>query len=120
MGRIADALRANLRTVAQSDARSLRVLDEELKAASEAMAPGAFPAPEDVLALRGSGSFQQQSVATLRRLCRQHGITGFSRLKKAELAQVLEQHGVEPPPRPWESFSKKDLVTILRQLTGEG
>ena len=30
MGRIAEALRANLRTIAQSDARSLRALDQEL------------------------------------------------------------------------------------------
>ena len=35
MGRIADSLRANLREIAQSDARSLREMDAELKAATK-------------------------------------------------------------------------------------
>ena len=33
MGRLAEALRENLREIAQSDARSLRAIDAELKAA---------------------------------------------------------------------------------------
>jgi hypothetical protein len=28
----------------------------------------------------------------------------------------LEQHGVEPPPRPLESFSKKELIGLVKQL----
>jgi hypothetical protein len=32
------------------------------------------------------------------------------------LAQALEQCGVEPPPRPIESFSKKELVVLVKQL----
>jgi len=34
MGRIADSLRANLREVAKSDARSLKEMDEELRSAT--------------------------------------------------------------------------------------
>jgi hypothetical protein len=49
-------------------------------------------------------------------LCKQHGIKGFSKYKKADLARVLEQHGVEPPPRPLESLSKKELIGLVRQL----
>ena len=64
----------------------------------------------------GKGSFLQQSVATLKALCKQHGIQGYSKLKKADLAKVLEQHGLEPPPRPLESFSKKELIGLVKQL----
>ena len=117
MGRIADALRENLRTIAQSDARSLRALDQELKAATAATCPApALPGRDAVLALIGKGTFQQQSVATLKALCRQHGIKGYSKWKKAELARVLAEHGVEPPPRPVESFSKTELVALVKQL----
>ena len=35
MGRIADSLRANLREVAKSDARSLKEMDEELRTATQ-------------------------------------------------------------------------------------
>ena len=118
MGRIADALRENLRTLAQSDARSLRALDQELQAATAATtaAPPELPDRAAALALIGKGSFQQQSVTTLKSLCRQHGIRGYSKWKKAELAQALEDCGVEPPPRPIESFSKKELVALVKQL----
>jgi hypothetical protein len=116
MGRIAEALRANLRTIAQSDARTLRALDQELKQASAATTSTALPGTDSVRALLGKGSFEQQTLATLRGLCRQHGIKGFSKLKKADLARALELHGVEPPPRPVESFSKTELVALVKQL----
>jgi len=29
-------------------------------------------------------------------------------------------HGVTPPPPPLESFSKKELIAMVRQLLGEG
>lgn len=116
MGRIAEALRANLRTIAQSDARSLRALDQELQQAGAAAKGTALPGPHHVQALLGKGSFDQQPVSTLKALCKQHGIKGFSKLKKAELALVLEQHGVEAPPRPVESLSRAELVTLVKQL----
>jgi len=118
MGRIADALRENLRTIAQSDARSLRALDQELKAATAATSPPLALSGREaaVQALIGKGSFQQQTRVTLQALCRQHGIKGYSNLNKAELARVLAQHGVEPPPRAVESFSKKELVALVKQL----
>ena len=116
MGRIAEALRANLRTLAQSDARSLRSLDQELQQASAAASASALPSDQSVRALLGKGSFLQQNITTLKGLCRQHGIKNTSKLKKAELAAVLEQHGVEPPPRPVESLSKLELVALVKQL----
>lgn len=116
---IADLLEATSRELAGTDARVYRRVETHLQRTAQAIeelnssasAPGANP-----LALLGRGSFQQQSVATLKGLCKQHGIKGFSKFKKAELASVLEQHGVEPPPRPLESFSKKELIALVRQL----
>ena len=72
----------------------------------------------DPKALLGPGSFKQQNVATLKKLCKQHGIKGFSKLKKLELCKALEAEGVQPPPPLLESFSKKELVAMLKQVLG--
>ena len=119
MGKITEALRANLQAVAQSDARALRELDQELKAATASIAAPA-PAPlsgrTDVKALLGQGSFEQQTVKTLKQLCKEHQIRGFSKLKKTELCKVLTEQGITPPPRPLESFRKEELIALVRQL----
>ena len=118
MGQIADALRANLKAVAESDARALRELDQELKAVS--VPPGesvaGLPGRPDFKSLLGRGSFKQQTVAALKKLCKQHGIKGYSKLKKPELCIALEGKGVQAPPPPLESFSKKELVAMLKQV----
>ena len=118
MGLIADALRANLQTVAQSDARYLRELDQELSRARtlpEGQPPEAATR-ETVKALLGRGSFQHQTVAVLKQLCRDHSIRGFSKLKKQSLCELLEKNGVVPPPRPLENFSKKELIDLVQSL----
>ena len=58
MGKIADALRSNLQELAQSDARSLRAIDQELKAAREPQPPAELKASMDAKALLVSGSFE--------------------------------------------------------------
>jgi geranylgeranyl pyrophosphate synthase len=117
MGKIAEALRANLQAVASSDARSLRELDQELrKATAPAASTPQLMGRERLASLLGQGNFQQQTVATLKRLCREHGITGYSKLRKAELVQQLERHGVMPPPRPLESLKKTELIALVRRL----
>ena len=120
MGELADALRAKLKAVAASDARALREIDQELKAAmAQVSSPvHALSGQIDSKALLGSGSFKQQSVATLKKLCRQHGIKGYSKWKKPELCKALEAEGIQPPPPPLESFSKKELVAMLKQVLG--
>ena len=120
MGRLAEALRANLKSVAESDARALREIDQELKAATSGVdsAEAQLTGQIDAKALLGKGSFKQQTVTTLKRLCKDNGIKGFSKLKKADLCQTLEVQGVQAPPPPLESFSKKELVTMLKQLLG--
>jgi hypothetical protein len=116
---IADLLEATNRELAGSDARLYRRLGTHLQRTARSLeelnGSGAQP-PAEALALPGRGSFRQQSVSALRALCRAHGIRGFSRLKKAELAGVLERHGVEPPPPPLESYTKKELIALVRQL----
>jgi hypothetical protein len=118
MGRLAEALRANLKSVAASDARALREIDQELRSATSGVVPCEvqLTGQVDAKALLGKGSFKQQTVTTLRRICRENGIKGFSKLKKAELCQTLEVQGIQAPPPPLESFSKKELVTLLKTL----
>ena len=119
---IADLLEATSRELAGTDARVYRRVGEHLQRTTQALEDLQSPSPQvdtSPLALLGRGSFQQQTLATLKGLCKQHQIAGYSKLKKADLARVLEQHGVEPPPRPLESYSKKELVALVRCLLGE-
>ena len=116
MGRLAEALRANLKSVAASDARALREIDQELKAATSGVVPSEaqLTGQVDAKELLDKGSFKQQTVTTLRRICKENGIKGFSKLKKADLCQTLEAQGIQAPPPPLESFSKKELVEMLK------
>ena len=91
MGKLAEALRSNLKSIAQSDARTLRELDQELSAATAAV--GSAKQAEltgltEVKALLGNGSFDQQTVAVLKSLCRKHSLKGYSKLKKAEALEI--------------------------------
>ena len=122
MGLIADALRANLQTIARSDARQLRELDRELSTAGskpDSGPPEFLLAGADLKALLGKGSFQHQTVAVLKQLCRKHHIRGFSKLKKNGLCALLVKHGVEPPPRPLENFTKRELTVLVNKLLGQ-
>ena len=117
MGRLADALRANLEAVAESDARALREIDQELKAASSHTQPTPeLPGKAYAAALLGKGSFMQQTVATLKRLCKENRIKGYSKLKKVELCKALKAQGITAPPPPLESFTKKELVAMLKKV----
>ena len=81
MGQLADALRGNLRTLAQAEARLLRELDSVL--------------PADGL--------DEFTLKQLKERCRQQGLKGTSSLKKAELiarlraAGGLGTAGIAPP-----------------------
>ena len=118
MGRITDALRANLREIVESDARTLRGMDTELKAAREVAGLPQIKQSDSVKALLGSGSFEHQTVKILKGLCKENGITGISKLKKASLISILKGKGVEAPPRSVESFSKKELIALVKHLLG--
>jgi histone H3/H4 len=119
---IADLLEQTNRELAGTDARVYRRVADHLQRSGSALEAlqdaqkGGTQAPQ---ALLGKGSFQKLTVASLKRLCREHGIRGISKLKKAALARVLEDYGVTPPPPPLESFSKKELIALVRQLLAE-
>ena len=117
MGRIADSLRANLREVAKSDARSLKEMDAELRNATQLSGIPQLNQSNKVKALLGQASWDQTNK-TLQDLCRKNGIKGFWKLKKAGLVAVLKKNGIQPPPKAIERFSKKELVSIVKELLG--
>jgi hypothetical protein len=80
MGRIAEALRANLRDLAQADARLLRELDGALPAD-----PGPTPGVAGALA----DGLDAMSVPDLRALCKQRGLKRYSSLPKPALIARL-------------------------------
>ncbi|MCP9917560.1 hypothetical protein [Cyanobium sp. ATX 6F1] len=116
---IADLLEQSHRELAGTDARVYRRVGEHLQRSGEALSHLQDPpdaASQHRKALLGKGSFLKLSVAALKQLCKTHGIKGYTKLKKPELARVLEQRQVEPPPPPLESFSKKELIGLVRQF----
>lgn len=119
---IADLLEQSHRELAGTDARIYRRVATHLQQTGDALSalqdgqPGAV---REAKALLGRGSFLQQPVASLKRLCKEHGIKGYSKLQKAGLAKALESHGVVPPPPPLESFTKKELIALVKQLMGQ-
>jgi len=113
---IADLLEHTGRELAATDARVYRRLATHLERSGNALQDLQTPPAAAAALLLGRGSFRKQSLATLKALCREQGLKGTSRLKKAELAALLERQGVEPPPPPLESFSKAELITLVRQL----
>jgi hypothetical protein len=120
---IADLLEQTNRELAGTDARVYRRVGEHLQrsgTALQTLQDSEAAGSQASKALVGKGSFLKQSVASLKRLCKEHGIKGYSKLQKDALAQVLEHHGVTPPPPPLESFTKKELIALVRQLLGQG
>ena len=86
MGKIADALRANLRELAQADARMLRELDGAL--------PLRAPAEPRVAGELADG-LERLGVKELKALCKERGFKGYTGLTKAALIERLR--GGEAP-----------------------
>ena len=89
MGRIAEALRSNLRELAQADARLLRELD------------GALP----------SDGLDELTLKQLKERCRQRGLKGTSGLRKAELIARLREGPAAPAVKP-----ASDLAALEARL----
>lgn len=116
---IADLLEQTNRELAGTDARVYRRVGEHLQrtgAALQSLQDAETSGIPPAKALLGKGSFLKQSVASLKRLCKENGIKGYTKLQKEALAKVLETHGVTPPPQPLESFTKNELIALVRQL----
>ena len=89
MGKIAEALRANLRELAQADARMLRELDGALPPT---------PAGQPEVTGKLADGLDGQSLKELKALCKQRELKGYSSLKKPELLQRL-RGGPAPLPQ---------------------
>lgn len=99
MGKIAEALRANLRELAQADARMLRELDDALPAVT-APQPGAAKALADGL--------EALTLPNLRALCKQRELKGCSGLNKAALIQRLRGNGGPLAAKPAAKAAPKE------------
>ena len=86
MGKIAEALRENLRQLAQADARLLRELDGALPSMSQ---------PEPQVAGELAEGLEKLGVKELKALCKERGFKGYTSLNKAALIQRLR--GGEAP-----------------------
>jgi len=80
MGKIAEALRANLRELAQADARMLRELDGALPLMAQT---------EPRVAGKLADGFDRLGVKELKALCKERGFKGYTGLTKAALIQRL-------------------------------
>ena len=80
MGRIAEALRANLRELTQADARLLRELDGALPSMAQ---------PEPQVAGELVEGLERLGVKELKALCKERGFKGYTSLNKAALIQRL-------------------------------
>ena len=86
MGKIAEALRANLRELAQADARMLRELDGALPLMAQTESRVAGELVEGL---------ERLGVKELKALCKERGFKGYIGLTKAALIQRLQ--GGEAP-----------------------
>lgn len=86
MGKIAEALRANLRELAQADARMLRELDGALPLMAQT---------EPRVAGELAEGLDRLGVKELKALCKERGFKGYTGLNKAALIQRLR--GGEAP-----------------------
>lgn len=114
MGQIADALRANLRELAQSDARSLRALDEELRAATTTSPSKPAAALPDGL--------ERLTTTQLRARCKAAGLSRYSRLTKPELLALLRngmgaggttQHSRRASPSVEDRLARVETLLLL-------
>jgi len=80
MGRIAEALRANLRELAQADARMLRELDGALPSTTQ---------PDLRVAGELFEGLDRLGLKELKALCKERGFKGYTSLNKAALIQRL-------------------------------
>lgn len=121
MGKIAEALRANLRELARADARVLRELDGALPAASA-------PSPAPVAGL--PDRLERLTVRELKALGKERGLKGCGSLTKAALIERLRRSAphlhaptvtpstvTPPPPGPQPPPTSPPLLSPPSDLT---
>ena len=78
------------------------------------------PSQKERLAFLES-NFADQPSKKLKQYCKDHGLTGYSKLHKQELCAILKNAGVQAPSRSLEDLDKPHLVKLAEKLdrTGE-
>lgn len=121
-GSIADLFLAASRELASSDARLYRSLDQHLKRTRELLTREEQQT-DSVLqtrrlppAIEQEHSYERQTRRSLQDLCRDHGISGYSRMTKKVMIEHLLAKGVEAPQIPLEALSKAELIAALHDV----
>jgi hypothetical protein len=115
---LGSSLGAHTRTLEQhfeSQEAFLALRHQELDdAAHAALLGGQGPAEALELALAPltQGNLNLLTVAELKRLCSNEGLTGYSKYKKAELITLLSASGVKPPPPSVKKLTRAQLEAI--------
>ena len=121
-GSIADLFLAASRELASSDARLYRSLDKHFKRTRELLsseteylntAPILNDSKPDLI---GAFSYERQTRGSLQDLCKEHGISGYSRMAKKTMIEALIAKGVDKPRIPLEALSKAELIAALRDV----
>lgn len=99
MGEIADALRATLRQLSQSDARLYRSLAEEGEPTSRASQPEPPSLALEPEAAASREELENLSGAVLWDLCKAKGIKGLSKGPRQAQVEALLHHPAGPPLR---------------------
>lgn len=119
---LADLFQAASQELARSDARIYRSVDQHLTRMREILRREEADLADTPLLresdhdLQGPPSYERQTRKSLERLCREHGVRGYSRMTKPEMVSRLKEEGVEAPPTPIEAFSKAELISLLRDV----
>ena len=122
---IADLFRAASRELATSDARLYRSLDRHLRRTKELLIQGDeltdsyLPQATPKLLIKGQHSYERQTRRSLQELCRDHGISGYSRMNKKAMIQQLINKGIDAPQIPLEALTKAELIEALRDTMNQ-
>lgn len=119
---IADLFSVTCRQLAQSDARIYRTVAQHIARTEEILcqAEAAIDLPQlardliqppEIMA----PTYNKQTRRSLENHCRLHGITGYSRLSKPQIVELLQANEIPPPPVPIEALTKAELIELFRQ-----
>lgn len=94
--------------------------DHNMLEGADARTPAPWDGDQQKTALLGTRDLSQLMVKTLKNLCRQYGLKGFSQLKGPELCRKLERAGVVAPPPGLGELSQEQLITLVETLDPSG
>lgn len=122
MPSIASLFQAACRELAQSDAKIYRSVGQHIARTKEILnqAEAVNNSPKlaeslSQIVVEMAPTYDRQTRKSLELVCKEHGITGYSRLSKSKMVALLQANEIPPPPVPMEALTKAELITFLRQ-----